>query len=348
MTANDLLLKDFRPRNTLKAKKTDISKAKFPIIDMHNHVTPVFDMTMDYKPEALLEVMDQLDIVAMGNLNGGWGSTLRNNIDRFDRAYPGRFLTYCNLDFSLLTDMPAFNAHVKETIREGAKYGMRAIKIFKEVGLRYKDNMGKVVLPDDDRLRVIWETAAEVGLPVLFHIADPEAFFQVPDANNERIEALFANPHWSFYGPDFPTREVLFECQQKMLEKNKNTSYVLPHIASNPEDLEYVSRLLDTYDNFVVDTSARIGDLGRQPYAARRFLVKYADRVLYGLDTTPGVEQYVTTFRFFETDDEYFNDRPETSAALRRWMIYGVFLPDDVLRKIYYDNAVRVLGELER
>ena len=346
MTVNDLLFKDFRPKSTLKAKRTDINKAKFPVIDMHNHLTPVFSMGVNLDPAELVKLMDDIGILAMANLNGGWGNPLHDNIKRFDQAYPGRFLTFCNIDFSLLVDIPAFNTHVKKTIKEGAKLGMRAIKIFKEVGLRYMDREGKIVLPDDDRLRIIWETAAEVNLPVLYHIADPEAFFQPLDANNERIEQLLENPRWSFCGPEFPLREKLFECQQKMLEQNPDTRYILPHIASNPEDLGYVSYLLDTYKNFVVDTSARIGDLGRQPYAARKFLIKYADRILYGLDSTPTPEAYTTSFRFFETDDEYFSDRGETSKVLRRWMIYGVFLPDDVLQKIYHDNTIKVLGKL--
>ena len=348
MTRNDLLLKDFKPDSTLKAKRTEIRKAKIPVIDMHNHLTPVFNFTSNYSPQDLIKVMDEMGIVAMTNLNGGWGDTLVDNLNRFDRAYPGRFLTFCNLDFSLMTDMPAFSTHVKQTITEGAKQGMRAIKIFKEVGLRYKDSAGNVVLPDDDKLRVVWETAAKVDLPVLYHIADPLAFFQPLTPNNERIEQLIASPHWSFYGPEFPSRDKLLECQQKMLEKNPHTRYILPHIASNPEDLEYVSHLFDTYSNFVVDTSARVGDLGRQPYAARKFMIKYADRILYGLDAPPNREMYTISFRFFETDDEYFNDRGESSDIPRRWMIYGIYLPDDVLKKIYHDNTVKVFGELER
>ncbi|MCL2834883.1 MAG: amidohydrolase [Treponema sp.] len=155
------------------------------------------------------------------------------------------------------------------------------------------------------------------------------------------------NPGWSFYGSDFPTRDKLFECQQRMLEQNPDTFYILPHIATNPEDLEYPSKLFDTYKNFVVDLSARIGDLGRQPYTARKFLIKYADRILFGLDGGPDPERYFLSYRFLETDDEYFFYRFESEKIRGRWMIYGVFLPDDVLKKIYYDNTVRVLGSLK-
>ena len=336
---NGLLLRDYRPESTLKAKRTPIGKCRYPVIDVHNHLKKVFDI------DDVTRVMDEVGVKTIVNLDGGWGDTLRNNIDRLDKKYPGRFITFCNLDFSLIDD-PGFKTHVRNTIGEGVKYGMGGVKIFKQLGLKYRDSQGKLVLPDDDRLRVIWETAAEWNIPVLYHIADPLAFFQPLSGKNERIEQLTVHPDWSFYGPEFPTREELFACQRNMLEKNPRTRFILPHIASSPEDLEHVSKLLDTYSNFTVDISARIGDLGRQPYSARKFLIKYADRVLFGLDGGIQSQRYIILFRFLETDDEYFDYREPGHNIISRWMVCGVFLPDDVLKKIYYQNALKVLGKV--
>jgi len=339
MTENELLLKDYRPKSTLKAKRTPIEKAKYPVIDVHNHLENINDV------HVLVKVMDEVGIKAIVNLSGGWGEELKRNIDKFDGSYPGRFVTFCNLDFTLV-DTAEFKEHVRTTIKEGVKSGIRGIKIYKELGLRYKDAKGNLILPDDDRLKVIWDTAAEENLPVLYHIADPEAFFQPLSSENERIEILLNRPNWHFYGPEFPTRDKLFECQRKLLENNPHTTFILPHVASNPEDLEYVSKLMDSYSNFVVDMSARVGDLGRQPYSARKFFIKYADRILFGLDGTPTAELYKISFRFLETDDEYFSYRLETGKMIARWMIYGIFLPDDVLKKVYYENAIRILGQI--
>ena len=346
MTENDLLLKDFRPVSMMNAKRTPITKAKFPAIDMHNHLTTIFDLERkNADPKKYLKVMDESGLAAIVNLNGGWGDKLRENINNYDRAYPGRFLTFCNLDFNLI-DTPEFKTHVTTTINEGAKLGMRGIKIFKELGLVHRGKDGKIVMPDDDRLRIVWETAAKAKMPVLYHISDPKAFFQPMDGKNELIENLFINTRWHFYGSDFPAHAKLMECQEKMLTKNPDTFFILPHIACTPEDLDYASKLLDTYKNIVFDTSARINDLGRQPYTARKFFIKYADRLLWGQDGAPEHERYIISFRFLETDDEYFYFRTENTKARGRWMIYGLFLPDDVLKKIYYDNTVRVMGKL--
>ncbi len=335
----ELLLKDYRPESTLKAKRVSLRKARYPVIDIHNHLKNVNDI------KRIVDVMDEVGVTTIVDLDGGWGKTLEENIDRLGHKYPRRFVTFCNLDFSLI-DEPGFNAHVRKTIREGKKNGMRGVKIFKELGLKYRDAKDKLVMPDDDRLKVIWETAAEQDVPVLYHIADPLASFQPLSGRNERIEQLLLHPDWSFYGPGFPTRDKLFGCQRRMLEKNPQTRFILPHIASCPEDLEYVSGLLDTYKNFSVDMSARVGDLGRQPYTSRRFLVNYADRVLFGLDGDIEPQRYTISFRFLETDDEYFDYRQPGHNIISRWMVYGVFLPDDVLQKIYHENALRLLGSI--
>ncbi|MCL2834882.1 MAG: hypothetical protein FWD78_17055 [Treponema sp.] len=187
LTENELLLKNFRPISTLKAKRTPVCKPKFPVIDMHNHLTSIYYMTRNTSPKEYVDIMDASGVAAIINLNGGWDNLLKENIEKFDRSFPGRFLTFCNFNYDLI-DTPDFDSHVKATVSECARLGGRGIKIFKELGLKYRDKAGKLIMPDDPRLKVIWEAAAKAKIPVLYHIADPLAFFQPPDGKNERIE----------------------------------------------------------------------------------------------------------------------------------------------------------------
>ncbi|MEM6315792.1 MAG: amidohydrolase family protein, partial [Planctomycetota bacterium] len=225
--------------------------------------------------------------------------------------------------------------------------GARGLKVWKNLGLTVKDPDGNRLAIDDPRLAPIWDKAGELGVPVLIHSGDPVAFFEPIDANNERWMQLHRRPDWSFHGPQFPGfREVLDE-QDRMFANHPNTTFIGPHMAGDAEDLATLAERLRKLPNVSVDISGRVAELGRQPYTARKFLIEFQDRVLFGTDRYPGrptQPRHRIYFRFLETDDEYFKYYDHPFPPTGDWRIYGVFLPDEVLRKIYYENAAAMLG----
>ena len=187
----------------------------------------------------------------------------------------------------------------------------------------------------------MFEKAAELGVPVMFHTADPDAFFLPIDERNERFEELAAHPNWSFCLAHFGKQELLQQ-RDRVFARHPRTTFVAAHVAERAEELSYVSDLLEKYPNVLVDIGARSAELGRQPYTAREFFLKHSDRILFGTDLVPEVGMYRLHFRFLETADEYF-EYPSHASRQGRWNIYGLFLPDDVLRRVYRENALRVL-----
>jgi len=181
-------------------------------------------------------------------------------------------------------------------------------------------------------------------LTVMFHTADPDAFFEPIDPENERFEELAAHPDWGFHSSTFSKRELL-EQRNRVIARHPETVFIGAHLAESGEDLDYLSTLLDTHANLQVDISARTPELGRQPYRAREFFLKYADRIIFGTDLLPEIEVYRLYYRFLETSDEYF-EYPSHASRQGRWNIYGLFLPDDVLRKVYRENALKLLPKL--
>jgi predicted TIM-barrel fold metal-dependent hydrolase len=223
------------------------------------------------------------------------------------------------------------------------------LKVFKSLGLGYRNPDGSLIQVDDPRWDAIWTACGELGLPVLIHTADPKAFFLPIDETNERWEELKRHPEWSFYGEGFPAYEEVIRQFLNVVERHPHTTFIGAHVASSAEDLASVERWLDKYPNLNVDIAARIAELGRQPYTARKFFVKYADRILFGTDGPRVAERLGYHWRFLESLDEYFPYAENAFPPQGFWRIYGVGLPDDVLRKVYYENAERLVpGVRER
>ena len=199
-----------------------------------------------------------------------------------------------------------------------------------------------MVQVDDERLTPLWETAAELKVPVMIHVADPVAFFDPLDRNNERWEELLANPDWHFPSPPYPAFITIMAQLENLVKRQSDTTFIGAHVGCYAENLAWVGELLDQTQNFYVDISARISELGRQPYSARKFFIQYADRILFGTDLPPAAEVYRLYYRFLETSDEYFNYSLDEIPSEGRWKIYGVFLPEEVLEKIYYSNAKKI------
>ncbi len=338
----ELKLRDWQPRSMLVTKETEIPKAKFPAIDIHNHLGGGKATLTPERVKHYLEEMDACGIQTVINLDGGWGDRLKETLAALDEAHPGRFLTFALIDFSGIDDTGWSDREAKR-LEEGFQAGAKGLKFHKSLGLGVRGKDGKLVPVDDPRLDPIWALCGKYKRPVLIHTGDPGAFFTPLDRFNERWHELNEHPNWLFHGGDFPSREELHAQRLRVIAKHPETTFICAHVANDGEDLAQVGRWLDEHPNMVVEIGARISELGRQPYTARRFFTKYQDRILFGTDTTPDRTAYRMYFRFLESDDEYF-DPAKGHHRQGFWMIYGVFLPDDVLEKIYRSNAERILS----
>lgn len=340
-------LTGFRPKPRLVTHQTKILEPRFPVIDAHNHLGSPLGAIWDQKPVSeLLEILDEAQVRLYVDLDGGWGEDLLNrHLDHFKAPAPERFKIFGGVDWGKWAELgSAFPDWAAARLRVQKERGAEGLKIWKPFGLQVRDNAGVLVRVDDRRLDVIWATAAELGLPVLMHVADPVAFFDPIDETNERWEELHAHPDWQFPSPPFPAFSSILDALFNLVRRHPKTVFIGAHFGCYAENLAWVGQMLDCCPNYCIDISERIGELGRQPHSARRFFLKYADRILFGLDLGPNLDEYRLYYRFLETDDEYFNYNTTPIPRQGRWHVCGLNLPDDVLRKIYYNNAARLFG----
>ncbi|MEZ0395729.1 MAG: amidohydrolase family protein [Anaerolineales bacterium] len=340
-----MLLQNFRPQPKLVTKITLVEKPRFPAFDAHNHLGEDFGGGWDKKPLAqLLDLLDEAGVVHYVDLDGGWGEDILNaHLDHFKQPAPERFTIFGGVDWSQWPERGnAFPEWAASRLRVQKERGAEGLKIWKGFGLHVRDQHGALVEVDDPRLVPLWETAGELGLPVVIHVADPVAFFDPVDETNERWEELGQHPDWRFPSPPFPPFMHIMEAFYRLVKRHPNTTFIGAHVGCYAENLAWVGKMLEDCPNYYIDISARIGELGRQPYTARRFFLRYADRILFGSDMGPYPEAYRVIYRFLETDDEYFNYNASEIPLQGRWYVYGLYLPDDVLRKVYYENAARV------
>ncbi len=354
----ELPLRAFFPKPQLMVPETKLSRARFPVVDVHTH----FYFRLKHNPEALKDfvaLMDRNQIAICVSMDAKLGSELEDHVNYLWTEYRDRFVLFAHIDFqgkgnadqpeTWACNQPGF---VHETIlglRHAKSRGLSGLKIFKDFGLQYRDAQGSLLKIDDPRFDPIWSTCGELGLPILIHTADPKAFFEPITPENERYEELQRRPQWSFADPKFPRRDVLLEARNRVIERHPQTTFIGAHVANNSEDLKTVGIWLDRYPNLYVDFASRINELGRQPYSAREFLIKYADRVLFGTDGPWPETRIQYYWRFLESRDEYFPYAEQPFPPQGFWRIYGVYLPDDVLKKIYHENAAKVIpGIAER
>lgn len=343
-----LLLSAFAPRPSLVVAQHQVTRARFPAIDAHNHLgrwlTPDHQWVAP-RVEPVLQVLDACNIRSIVNLDGMWGDELEANLDRYDRAYPGRFVTFAQCDWRLARE-PDFGARLARQLEDSVRRGARGLKVWKTLGLHYRDAGGRLIAIDDPRLADLWEMAGALRVPVLIHIADPVAFFEPLTGANERWEELREHPSWHFHGPRFPPFAQLIEQFERLIARHTRTIFIGAHVGCYAENLGWVGRMLGTYPHFFVDISARLAELGRQPYSARRLFEQFSDRILFGLDSfPPSQEAYAPYFRFLETADEYFPYSRWDVGRQGRWNIYGIDLPDDILSRVYHDNAARLIPQ---
>ncbi|MGB6742767.1 MAG: amidohydrolase family protein [Terracidiphilus sp.] len=359
-----LNLPDYQPTSMLHTRETRVERARFPVIDIHTHITESSksingvdlgaERNFHATPGELIAVMDRKNIRSMVNLTGGFESGLTETIRRYDRSYRDRFYTFTEPSYARLLE-PDYPRIQAEAIEQARNDGAHGLKILKTLGLYLRDNIttGKLVKIDDPRFDPMWDACGQLNMPVAIHISDPIAFFTPTGRFNERFEELNNHPDWSFYGRDFPSNAELIEARNRMIARHPKTHFIVLHVGNFAENLDNVSQNLDRFPNMHVDIAARIGELGRQPRAARAFFEKYQDRILFGTDATPhtkvcpqqlfGDELYEIYYRFLETDDEYFDYAPARVPPQGRWRISGINLPEDILRKVYNGNAAREL-----
>ncbi|HXU38836.1 MAG TPA: amidohydrolase family protein, partial [Blastocatellia bacterium] len=355
-----LALKDYQPKSMLHVPETHVPRSRFPNIDFHTHLTWVDRkgksdvLTHAATVEEALKVMDAKNIRIMVNLTGGYGPLLEEAVRHWHQPHPDRFIVFTEPWYGKIT-MPNYAKFQGEQIEAAKKAGARGLKILKTLGLYLRENVttGPLVKIDDKRFDEMWEAAGALDMPVAIHVSDPEAFFLPTDRFNERYEELSAHPDWSFHGKDYPSNAELQEARNRVMQRHPRTKFVCLHTADS-ENLPYVSECLDRYPNMYVDIAARIGELGRQPRMSRKFFDKYQDRILFATDATPhgdetpqqifGNELYEIYYRFLETEDEYFDYAPAPIPPQGRWRIYGIGLPEQILKKVYYENAARLLG----
>jgi len=353
-----LLLENFGPRTTIKVEEHLLERAKFPVVDVHTH----FRVRTRHLPEALdnfVKLMDRNGIAVCASMDGQLGDSLDEHLKYLWTKYKDRFVVFANLDFqgsgkpnepvTWDCQRPDFARRMVAALAEAKQKGVSGLKVFKGLGLEYKNPDGSFIAVDDPRFDPIWKSCGELGLPVLMHTADPLPFFQPIDETNERWEELHRRPEWHFPEGKFPRREDLLAARNRLLARHPKTIFIGAHLASGEENLARLGEWLEKYPNLHVDFASRINELGRMPYTARKFLIKHADRVLFGTDGPWEEERVRLYWRFLETFDENFPYSEKPFPPQGFWRIYGVGLPDDVLRKIYHQNAARLIpGVKER
>jgi len=337
-----LLLKDYEPRSMTHLSVHETPRARFPVIDVHNHVNDAGGIhEREMPPADVVRAMDRANVKKVVILTGMWGSRLQGVLDKMVRPYPDRFIVFTQVDWTRIDD-PEFGAEMVSQIDDAVRRGARGLKVLKDLGLSVRDKSGKLVAIDDPRIDPIWGECGRLGIPVAIHSTDPEAFFTPTDRYNERYEELMHNPSWSFYGTQFPSKEKLLEQRNHVFTKHPRTTFIALHVANWPENLDAVSSWMRTIPNMVVEFGARQAELGRQPRRARQFFLEFQDRILFGTDSEPDEKMYANYFRWLETADEYFDYWG--SPGQGRWKIYGMELPDGILEKVYHANAERIFA----
>lgn len=339
IAAQDLTFEEYDPVSTLVVPGDSIKVAKFPFIDVHGHQYRMPEQ--DLAP--VVAAMDTLNMKIMVNLSGRTGDDLIKSMNNIKTNFPGRFVLFCNINFEGAGAEGWIEEKVAQ-LEQDVKNGAVGLKVYKSLGLRNKDSDGNRLRIDDPRLDPIWAKCGELGIPVLIHSADPKPFWDDFDGDNERWLELKTRPRRK-RGPDNPAPwEQIMNEQHNLFRKHKNTTFINAHMGWLANDLGQLGKLLDEMPNMNVGIGAIIAELGRQPRFAKAFFIKYQDRILFGKDSwQPG--EFPTYFRVLESADEYFKYHKKYHAF---WPMYGLDLPDDVLKKVYYKNALRIVPGLDK
>ena len=331
-------IEEYQPKSTLVTKEHKVERAKYPFIDIHSHH---WNPTPEHV-EDLIRGMDSINLRVLVNLSGGTGQQLRQTVATMKGAHPDRFVVFANLSYDDI-NTPGYGQRAAARLVQDVKNGAQGLKIFKNFGMDLKYANGQRVHVDDPEFDPVWDKCAELGIPVLIHIAEPSAFFDPWDYHNERWLELKQFPQRARPPDRYPPFETLVAERNHLFAKHPKTNFIAAHLAFHGNDLERLGKTLDSLPNMYVDIAAVLAELGRQPYSAHDFLVKYQDRVLMGKDIYD-VDEYKWYFRSLETRDEYFEYYRARHAF---WRIYSFQVPDEVLKKVYYKNAIKLVSGID-
>jgi predicted TIM-barrel fold metal-dependent hydrolase len=347
---------DYDPPSSLVVPQHLLTSAKYPFIDVHNHQ---WNMTKENLAELITE-MDKLNMAVMVNLSGrGFtrietepgkfeyrikdSQLLKESIKNVSEQNPGRFIIFTNIDFNNFGEEGWTDRTLKE-LEDDVKTGANGLKIYKNLGLTLKDSNGNRVLADDERLDPIWQKCGELGIPVLIHTGEPFQFWQPQDKNNERWLELKQKPNRYRDPKIYPPWEQVMEEQHNVFREHSNTIFINAHLGWLGNNLAKLGELMDEIPNMYTEIGAVLAELGRQPRFAREWFIKYQDRIMFGKDSW-NPEEYYVYFRVLETEDEYFDYYRKRHAF---WKMYGLGLPEEVLKKLYYKNALKIIPGIDK
>jgi len=337
--SQDVSFEEYNPISTLVVPQHEIKRAKFPFIDVHGHQYRM--PNQDLSP--VIAAMDSLNMRIMVNLSGRSGNDLIKSVKNIQDNFPNRFVVFANINFDGVGSENWTEDKVKQ-LRKDVENGAVGLKIYKSLGMRNKDSNGNRVAIDDARLDPIWAVCGKLGIPILIHAADPKPFWDDYDGDNERWLELKTHPRRKRSATNPVSWETIIEEQHNMFRRHPNTKFINAHMGWYANDLGKLGELLDEMPNMNVGIGAIIAELGRQPRFAKKFFEKYQDRILFGKDSWKP-EEFPTYFRVLETDDEYFPYHKKYHAF---WAMYGLDLSDEVLKKVYYKNALRLIPGLDK
>ena len=337
----EMTVEAYEPRSTLKVPGGPVTRAKFPFVDAHGHLRGGDPARIDQ----MVKTMDELNMATFVNLSGGSGEGLKANMAATKGRYPGRFVAYANVDFSGI-GQPGWGEKAAAQLEADVLAGAQGLKIYKNLSMFQTDSDGKRVAADDPRIDPVWAKAGELGIPVLIHVGEPSPFWDPWDEHNERWLELKMFPRRR---RDDPARFASFEQtmgeQHNLFRNHPDTIFINAHLGWLGNDLARLGKLLDELPNVYTELGAVLAELGRQPITGAAFMEKYQDRVLMGKDSWDPIEGYHVYFRVLETRDEYFDYYRKRHA---HWKMYGLGLSDEVLEKIYFRNALKIIPGLDR
>ncbi len=337
LTAQTMSIEEYEPKSTLVVPEHIVTRAKYPFIDVHNHQ---YGLNPD-KVDNLVKDMDGINLRIMVNLSGGYGDKLKQNVAILKDRYKDRFLVFANVDFSNI-DAPDYGQRAAAQLEQDVRNGAQGLKLFKNFGMDLKDTKGQRIHVDDPRFDPVWDMCARLKIPVLIHTGEPWSFFQPQDRFNERWLELKQFPQRARPPDRYPSWETLMAEQHHLFASHPKTIFINAHLGWLGGNLGELGRLMDQMPNMYTEIGAVLAELGRQPRFAREWFIKHQDRVLFGKDTW-APDEYHYYFRVLETADEYFDYYRKRHAF---WKMYGLDLPDDVLKKLYYKNALRIIPGL--
>ena len=326
-------IEEYDPKSTLVVPHHPKTRAKYPFIDVHNHQGPSGE-----RLDRLVKDMDGINLQVMVNLSGGYGDRLAATVKNMLGRYPKRFVVFANINFTGLDD-PGYSKKAAAQLETDLKAGAQGLKIFKNFGMDLKDGKGQRVHVDDPRFDEVFEVCAKQKVPVLIHTGEPWPFFQPQDKTNERWLELKQFPRRARPPEQYPPWETLMGEQHALFARHPKTVFINAHLGWMGGNLGELGKLMDKLPNMYTEIGAVLAELGRQPRFARQWFIDHQDRVLFGKDIWEPSE-YHCYFQVLETADEYFDYYRKRHAF---WKMYGLDLPDEVLKKLYYKNALRIL-----